>query len=333
MKASSGLLILSFFIFACVPRAEPPPSPFCKGMTVSAQTWGWEWATPEMARTLDELHSLGVNSIAIHPYAQIENDGHVRFRVVQDNRHITVPLDWARERGMSVMLIPHIAYWGTKFLWRGEINFQSAQEWDRFFAEYETWIVQMAQIAQAHGVATFCVGLEFYYAQKFEERWRKIIAAVRKVYHGKVTYGGNWDTFQEVKFWDALDYLGVLAYFPLTKSIDPSVTEIAHAWDRKCAELTAFSAAHGDKRFLFVEIGYNESARAAAEPWAFKTGGDNAEQIQQRCIAVALDLPARCPVLAGMYWWKWFPELPNDEEENYRLQTPAIKAVIAKHWK
>ena len=314
-------------------RAEEAKPAFRKGMTVSAQTWGWEWATPEMARTLDELKSLGVNSIALHPYAQIENDGHVRFRVVDDNRHITVPLDWARERGMSVMLIPHIAYWGSKFLWRGEINFQTAEEWDRFFSDYQTWIVQMAQIGEAHGVATFCVGLEFYHAQKFDERWRKIIAAVRKVYHGKVTYGGNWDSFQQVKFWDALDYIGVLAYFPLTKSVDPSEAEIATAWNKRCGELAVFSKAHGNKKFLFVEIGYNESARAAAEPWAFKTGGDHALEVQQRCIEVALDLPERCPVLAGMYWWKWFPELPSREEENYQLQTSAIKALVAKHWR
>ena len=60
-----------------------------KGMTVSCQTYGWEWATPEMAHTLDELKSLGVNSIAIHPYAQIQNDGHVRFRAADSVRYIS----------------------------------------------------------------------------------------------------------------------------------------------------------------------------------------------------------------------------------------------------
>jgi hypothetical protein len=313
--------------------AEQAPIQFIKGMTVSAQTWGWEWATPQMAQTLDELKSLGVNSIAIHPYAQIENDGHVRFRNDDDFRHITVPLDWARERGLSVMLIPHIAYWGSKFLWRGEIDFQTREEWDRFFGDYETWIVQMAKLAEAHGVQTFCIGLEFTHAQKFDARWRKIITAIRQVYHGKLTYGGNWDSFQEVTFWDALDYLGVLAYFPLTKSPNPTESEIAAAWKDKCLELAKFSKAHGGKRFLFVEIGYNCSARAAAEPWAFQTGGEHAEEVQQRCLAVALDLPQHCPQIAGMYWWKWFPDLPNREEENYRLQTPAIKALIARHWK
>ena len=332
-RALCGLLVLALSTCSRQSAAPKPLRDFIKGMTVSAQTWGWEWATPEMAHTLDELKSLGVNSIAIHPYAQIENDGHVRFRNIDNFHHITVPLDWARERGLSVMLIPHIAYWGSKFLWRGEINFQSIEEWDRFFSDYETWIVQMARIAQAHGAATFCIGLEFTEAQKFDQRWRKIIAAIRAVYHGKITYGGNWDSYQEVKFWDALDYIGVLAYFPLTKSANPSEREIEAAWDKRCAELKAYSQAHGGKKFLFVEIGYNESARAAAEPWAFKTGGDKAEEIQQRCIAVALDLPIHYPFLAGMYWWKWFPELPSHERENYRLQTPEIKALIAKHWR
>src|ERR1700694_1810008 len=161
------------FIFASVTLlcggnsyAEQPE--FFKGVTVSCQTWGIEWQTPEMAQTLDELKSLGVNSVAIHPYARIENDGHVTSRNIDNGagggratstgkparvdepggesinyRHITVPLDWARERGMSVMLIPHIGYWGWKFSWRGEIIFNTMVEWDRFFADYERWMVEM----------------------------------------------------------------------------------------------------------------------------------------------------------------------------------------------
>jgi hypothetical protein len=313
--------------------AQKPPLPVYKGMTVSCQTWGIEWQMPEMESTLDELKSLGVNSIAIHPYAQIREDGQVISgrRAGTSTTHITTPLRWAHERGLAAMLIPHIAYWGTKFSWRGEINFATTQEWDRFFADYETWIVQMATLAESEHAEIFCVGLEFTYPQKYEARWRKIIAAVRAVYHGKVTYGANWNEYADVKFWDALDYVGVLAYFPLTKTTDPGAAEILAAWEKRCAELEQFSKQTG-KQFLFVEIGYNESARAAAEPWAFKTGGEHASEIQQRCVDAALDLPLRHPFLAGMFWWKWFPEIPHHEQENYCLQTPAIKALIAKHW-
>ena len=308
------------------------PAPFFKGVTVSCQTWGVEWQTPEMAKTLDELKSLGVNSFAIHPYARITEDGHVLFREIDGNRHITVPLEWGRERGMSVMMVPHIAYWGTKFSWRGEIEFATATEWDRFFSEYETWIVTMARIAEAHHAAILCVGLEFSQAEKFPDRWRKIIAAVRKVYFGKLTYGANWNEYENVQFWDDLDYIGVLAYFPLTKTPNPSTAEIASAWEKRCVELQEFSRRHG-KQFIFTEIGYNESARAAAEPWGFKTGGEFASEIQGRCVDVALSLPTKHPFIAGMYWWKWFPELASEERENFCLQTPAIKALIAKHWK
>jgi hypothetical protein len=339
MKLSlpSALALCGAFVVTAAmpaPAGESAPLPFFKGVTVSCQTWGIEWQTPEMEAALDELKSLGVNSIAIHPYAQIREDGHVAVgrRSSASTAHITKPLRWARERGMSAMLIPHIAYWGTKFSWRGEINFATAEEWNIFFIEYEAWIVQMATLAETEHAEVFCVGLEFSFAQKYDVRWRRVIAAVREVYHGKVTYGANWNDYAEVKFWDALDYIGVLAYFPLTKTPDPSASELAAAWEKRCAELEKYSKEQG-KQFLFTEIGYNESARTAAEPWAFKTGGDHAAEIQARCIETALRLPAKHPFIAGMYWWKWLPEIPHDEQENYRLQTGAIKALLAKYWK
>src|SRR5438105_2673407 len=96
---------------------------FFRGVTISAQTWGREWQTPEMAAAMDELKSLGANAIAIHPYARIQIDGSLKFPSDPAPGYITKPLDWAREKNLRIMLIPHIAYWGTPFLWRGEINF------------------------------------------------------------------------------------------------------------------------------------------------------------------------------------------------------------------
>ncbi|MDQ6622160.1 MAG: hypothetical protein M3Y86_01570, partial [Verrucomicrobiota bacterium] len=285
---ANSLLFVVALAAAVSTRADEPP--FYKGMIVSCQTWGIEWQTPEMAQTLDELQSLGVNSFAIHPYARIMNDGHIVFRQRDDDRYITVPLEWARQRHMSVMLIPHLAYWGSKFSWRGAIDFASAEEWNIFFDDYQRWIVTMATIAEAHGAPIFCVGLEFTHAQKYEQRWRKIIAAVREVYHGKVTYGANWSDYEGVKFWDALDYIGVLAYFPLTSASDPTAAQLASAWEKRGAELGRYSAQHDGKQFLFVEISYNECARAAAEPWSFANGGPHATEIQQRCIEAALNL-------------------------------------------
>src|SRR3712207_7500073 len=42
-------------------------------------------------------------------------------------------------------------------------------------------------------------------------------------------------------FWDAVDYIGVLAYFPLSKSVDPAPAELAAAWQKWAGDLEKFS--------------------------------------------------------------------------------------------
>src|SRR2546423_3584035 len=131
--ARISLLVLSLLVAAVNLRAQSSPRPaLYKGMTVSCQTWGIEWQMPEMEATLDELKSLGVNSIAIHPYAQIREDGHVAAgrRSGASTTHNTTPPRWAHQRRMATMVIPHLAHCGTKFSWRGEVNFVSPEEWD-----------------------------------------------------------------------------------------------------------------------------------------------------------------------------------------------------------
>ncbi len=300
-------------------------------MTVSAQTSGWEWGTPQMEATLDQLKSLGVRWIAIHPYARIETNGGVSFSQEAEPGYVTKPLDWAKARGMGVMLIPHIAYWGTPFLWRGEIDFRKPSEWNRFFADYQRWIVLMAQIAEAHHAKIFCVGLEYVCAQKYTNRWRQIIAAVRAVYHGKITYGANWSEFDNVKFWDALDYIGILGYFPVSNAPDPTSAEIAKGWEPWMSKLQSLSVTYS-KPVLFTEVGYNESAECAAKPWAFSTGGADAAGVQGRCVEQALALESRFPFLAGIFFWKWFPDFPDPEKETFDMRAPNLQRIVAAHW-
>jgi hypothetical protein len=325
-------IALTFLLLiAPINRGDELDAAFMKGVTVSAQTWGSEWATPAMAAALDELKSLGVEWIAIHPYAQIAEDGSLKFDPIAEQPCVSTPLEWARGRGMRVMLVPQIAYWGTKFLWRGEINFDKPEQWARFFSDYEKWIVLQAGIAQAHHAEVFCIGLEYGYAQKFDERWRAIIRSIRCAFRGKITYGANWNEIENVPFWDAVDYIGTLAYFPLTDAIDPTPKQIGEGWNPWMGKLEALSKKYG-KPVLFTEIGYNESARCASKPWAFPTGGPNAKEIQARCIEQALLLPAHHPFLAGMFFWKWFPDLPFPEPETFDMRTPLIKHLLAKHW-
>jgi hypothetical protein len=307
---------------------------FIRGVTVSCQTSGVEWGQPEMATALDDLQALGARWIAIHPYARIHADGSVTFRADPQPVQVTRPLAWARQRGLGVMLVPHLAYWGSPFSWRGEINFDSASKWNRFFEDYQRWIVQLARLADEGGAGIFCVGLEYLHAEKFDQRWRQIIAAVREVYHGRLTYGANWDGFANVSFWDALDTIGVLAYFPLSTTPDPAPAQIDAGWDDWIARLDALSTKKS-RPILFVEVGYDESATCAATPWqdAKPSGDSGGANIQARCLDRALALEGRFPSLAGMFLWKWFPDFPTREHESFDLRTPSLKRIIARRWR
>ena len=127
------------------------------------------------------------------------------------------------------MIKPHLAYWGSPFGWRGEIEFDSDEEWQRFFGTYESWITHVAQLCR--NADAFVVGTELDRTVQQERRWRQIIEAVREKIEAPLTYSASWNRYEEVPFWDALDVIGIQAYFPLVDHERlPSQRELDEAW-------------------------------------------------------------------------------------------------------
>ena len=304
-----------------------------RGMTVSCQTWGWEWGTDEMVETMQELKAIGVNWITIHPYAAIRNDGTVDSRFIRDGESadwLTRPIEEAHKLGLKIMIKPHLAHWGSQFSWRGAITFETDEEWQRFFETYHQWIVRTAAICR--NADAFVVGTELDRTVHFEKRWRAIIADIRDELSGvPLTYSSNWDVYQRVPFWDALDVISIQAYFPMINEPRlPTVDELNAGWDRVLAELAAFSARH-NRKIVFGELGYNRSSLAAYQPWESQSGGEQAEEIQRRCLTVALDRVTRSDVVAGAFLWKWFPDT-HRRRGNFLKSTPSMQAVIKSAW-
>jgi len=328
-----SLLLLLILLFSQTYTNSGLENVAIKGMTISCQTWGYEWATPEMKESLLELKKMGVNSFAIHPYARIQNDGKIKFSESLEQEHISVPLKWAKELNMKVMLKPHLAYWGSKFSWRGDINFNNEKEWQRFFADYKKWIIVQARIAEKYDAEIFCIGVEYKHSLKHENEWREIISEIRKVYSGKLTYGANWDTYSKVGFWNVLDFIGVQAYFPIVNKKNPATFEIQEGWNSIIKQLNKFSNQQ-NKKIIFTELGYNNSEYAAKEPWSsHESNSKEADITQQRCLKVAIEKTNSNKNIAGIFLWKWFPEIEKFRwHENFNLQTEKNKKLIADIW-
>ncbi len=328
-------------LLAAAPPPPPPEGgpntasrPVVRGMTVSCQSWGREWASDRMVEAMRELRELGVNWIAIHPYAGIAADGTVTVseRRYEDAGWITRPVEEAHRLGLQIMVTPHLAYWGSPFRWRGDIEFAAPEQWDRFFETYQAWITLVA----GHSAAAdaFSVGTELDRTVLHEDRWRRVIAAARERLGRGVhlTYSSNWSDYQSVPFWDALDVIGVQAYFPVAEVAGPPDPEaLRRAWDGHLERLGTLSRRLG-KKVVFTELGYARSPRAGIEPWVGREGGDGAEETQRRCMEASLRALEGNDIVVGAFLWKWFPGRPHPHE-NYLMSEPAMRRVIADHWR
>lgn len=315
------------------PRATDPT--IVQGVTVSCQTDGREWATDAFAAELDRLRELGVNWIAIHPYARISDDGSVRWRGYPSEsppEHLVRPIREARARGLSILVMPHLAYWGSRFRSRSEIDFAAPEARARFWSSYRAWLCALAEVVD--GAHAFSIGNETDKLLADETEWRGLISEIRARTSAKLVYAANWSDYARVPFWDVLDAIGVQAYFPLSASEQPSESELESAWSRILPELRALSQRTG-KPVVFTELGYPCSLAAAREPWSYvEARGDQrprAAELQARCLAVALRVLARERAwLRGAFLWKWF--VGPAPGENFVLNEPALRAEIGRAW-
>ncbi len=239
-----GILLLAsgpLFPAAAAPRSDD----FMRGVVVSCPRAGQIWGTEQMSEALDDIRSLGAGWIAIHPYAWVARNGEVRHRPAAGTGYLDESVRRMRAAGMKIFWKPHLGYWGS-FDWRGSIEFGSDEaSWSRFFAGYRDFIVDQARFAERHGVELFAVGIEYESTMHRERDWRAVIAAVREVYSGRITYAANWDGLRRVPFWDAVDVLGVHAYFPLADEDWPSAEALEAGWTRHLNELEGLASEHG----------------------------------------------------------------------------------------
>jgi hypothetical protein len=313
-------------------QAPADPHAEVRGMTVSCPTWGREWGSDAMVETMARLKGLGVNWVAIHPYAGIRADGTVVMsqRWYAETSWLTRPIEEAHRLGLKILINPHLAHWGSPFSWRGAIAFDADEEWQRFFTSYQDWISHLASICRdADG---FCVGSELDATVAHEARWRSIIAAVRAQVPAPLTYAANWDAYERVSFWDALDVIGVQAYFPLVNHESmPTEEELSAAWESILDRLEDAARVH-NRKVLLSELGYNRSAAAARQPWAYQQGGAGAEEVQRRCLRAALSALGRerRRGVVGAFLWKWFPG--EVERGNFLMSTPPMRELIGAAW-
>jgi hypothetical protein len=233
----------------------------------------------------------------------------------------------AHELSMKVMLKPMIDPEDYYTHWRGE--FLGSQEW---FDSYKSFISSYAEFAQENHVDLFCVGCEFKATEQDESNWRQIIQDVKKHYAGPLTYAATYDSYQSIKWWNALDYVGIDAYIPLTNKIDPTLGELRQAWTRIANGIEAW-ALLVNKPVVFTEIGYRSGDGNNMQPaiWTAQLSIDLQEQLD--CYSAALEILWNRPWFYGFYWWIWEtnPNAGGPNDTDFTPQNKPAESLI-KQW-
>jgi Glycoside Hydrolase Family 113 len=265
---------------------------FQKGVNFTAE-WPDIYGSDGALHMLARMPGYGVNAIALVPFGFMrQGSTEVRFGSGwESDSGIEQVAAFAHSFGTKVMLKPQI--W-VRPGYPGDLEFTSETERRAWFTEYQRLIEHYAGLAKRIHADLLCVGVEFTRLTRHEVEWRRLIARVRELYPGPLVYAANaGEEFENLHFWDALDYIGLDNYYSLPDDLNVSaIVEKVEAIHR-----------HYQRPVIFTEVGFSSLEAPHRQPWD-ETPRRLSTEEQARCYEAVFRAFYRKPWFQGMYWWK-----------------------------
>jgi len=288
--------LTSAALAAGILKAAAAPYPklfFQRGVNFTAEEpAGYD---PQSAlRLLDRLKSYGVDAIALVPYGFADwREPVVRFggSSMERTEDIEALTALAHQRGMRVLLKPQL--W-TRGGFPGNLEFADPRRRARWFDEYRRYLEYYAAAAARMHADLFSVGVELGKMTPYEAEWRALIARARELYAGPLVYSATQGPeFETIRFWDALDYIGLNEYYPLPDNL--STAGLVHTVETVQKKFA--------RPVIFTEAGFSSYADPNRAPWD-ETPRSLALADQARCYEAVFKAFYAKPWFQGVYWWK-----------------------------
>jgi len=264
---------------------------------------------------INNLIKTNIEWVAVIPYFYQKDEKTKRINTPdslgvwsqQDSAFIK-DINKLHDKDLAVMIKPHL--WMSSG-WRSNINFEVKSDWNIWFSDYRKNMIHYALMAQKTNAELFCIGTELRSSLKeMPKKWLELIKEIKAIYKGKLTYAANWDDpFEFTGFWGELHYIGIQAYYPLTKNSSPNLEEIKKGWDVHINGLKTLSSTY-NKPILFTEIGYRNDVNATKTPWEwggiferlYKKKSDKTQQLAYQALFEKL---WNKDWFAGLFPWEW----------------------------
>ncbi len=277
-------------------NAPYPKKFFQRGVNFTAE-FGAPYASVDALKALGRLPPYGVNAVALVAYGWMRpGQPEVRIgrglNVWESDEGIADLARMAHSLGMKVLLKPQLWVRGGSTT---RIDFRDPAERAEWFAQYGKFIDHYARLATRIHADLFSVGVELGRLSRYDAAWRNIISKVRRIYPGPLVYAANFgNDFEDVKFWDALDYIGLDEYYALPESL--STRKLVRRVERVEVEYR--------KPVIFTEVGFPSRADAQRQPWRDLRDNPVSIEDQARCYRAIFRAFYTKPWFEGLYWWK-----------------------------
>lgn len=332
-----------FFIAAALMSlpsfADAAVSSWQKGASVQSRGTG-DFGSETMKESLRNLKATGADTVAfVIPYYQenIHATDVWRGWNTPDDAALEVGIDYAHSIGLKTVLKLHLESYDGQ--WRAHINPWNKDMW---FSSYGNVLMHYARMASAHGAEGMVIGTELITLSTNSEndaRWASLIGNIRSAYGGTLTYSANWggDDFTEevpdVRFWGALDYIGISAYYPLSWWGNNSVDAMKASWENWNMQKIKPVADRFGKPVLFTEIGYRSVNDSFTDPWNSWRGGWYDASAQSNAYTALFSYWNDHAFMQGGLLWDWSSD-PNygwEGNTDYTPQHKPAEAVI-REW-
>ena len=246
-------------------------------------------------------------------------------RTIGDDELIDI-IEYAKSIGLRVALKPTVnCKNGT---WRAHINFfdndvHCEPKWCNWFQSYTAFQLHFAEIAEKTGCEMFIAGCEMVMSQRREVEWRKLIADIKSVYPGLVSY--NTDKYQEenVTWWDCVDVISSSGYYPLPD------------WDKELDRIEAVVKKF-NKPFFFAEAGCMSVTGSSNVPNDWSCKGEINLKEQAEWYKEMFDKTSKRDWVSGfgLWDWAWRQYHVDDADKNYGydLFGKPAEAVVKKYY-
>jgi len=256
--------------FTPTPTLVPMDS-FMQGVSFPSYFDG-DYARPNADWILEnQIQPSGANWIGVHFFCF--QDFSISYEMICGTDHLTTKNDIrhivedAHNMGFRVLLEIAIEVRNAPpGLWSGLIGTGfNENDWKEWFENYEIYITEYALLAEELDIDLFSIGSELNSTTHREEEWRNIAKAVREVYSGPILYSSDdsgklntslvEENWLDIKWWDAVDYIGIHPYdTPLSTNNHSTVPEMVSYLSPVVNHLEALSKEF-DRPVIITELG------------------------------------------------------------------------------